>query len=193
MLQPKEPRYAADRKEFEVAATALGKKLLFFDVADERDFQAAFTAAARQNVGMLILHNDPFFNSHRDQLVSLAARYAVPTNHELREFVTLGGLRSAGQARARDNEGETIFDAVDAGDVFRCHAQCRPLPLVGKNPGKRRDSIAHVDVDIIHRDLEAKEKCLAHVVGAKTLRAYDRSDVLEKRRIIMDAWADYCG
>jgi putative ABC transport system substrate-binding protein len=94
--RPKEPRYAADRKEFEAAATALGRKLMFFDVADERDFRAAFAAAARQNVGMLILHNDPFFNNRRAELVSLAARYAVPTNYELREFVALGGLISYG-------------------------------------------------------------------------------------------------
>jgi putative ABC transport system substrate-binding protein len=94
--RPKEPRYAADRKELEAAATALRRKLLFFDVAGERDFQAAFAAAARQNVGMLIMHNDPFFNSHRAGLVSLAARYAVPTVFELREFVVLGGLISYG-------------------------------------------------------------------------------------------------
>ena len=94
--RPREPRYAADRKELETAAMALRRKLLFFDVASERDFQAAFTAAARQNVGMLILHNDPFFNAHRDAIVSLAARHVVPAIYELREFVTLGGLISYG-------------------------------------------------------------------------------------------------
>jgi len=94
--RPREPRYAADRKELEAAATALRRKLLFFDVAGERDFQAAFAAAARQNVGTLIMHNDPFFNSHRAGLVSLAARHAVPTIYELREFVALGGLISYG-------------------------------------------------------------------------------------------------
>src|SRR5436190_534859 len=44
--RPTEPRYAADRKELEAAAMALGRKLLFFDVAGERDFQGAFAAAA---------------------------------------------------------------------------------------------------------------------------------------------------
>jgi putative tryptophan/tyrosine transport system substrate-binding protein len=94
--RPREPRYAADRKELEAAASALRRKLLFFDVASERDFQGAFTAAARQHVGMLIMHNDPYFNSHRDALVSLAARHAVPAIYELREFVALGGLMSYG-------------------------------------------------------------------------------------------------
>jgi integrase len=36
------------------------------------------------------------------------------------------------------------------------------------------------------------EKCLAHLVGSKTRRAYDRDDSLEERGPIMDAWADYC-
>jgi putative ABC transport system substrate-binding protein len=94
--RPREPRYAADRKELEAAATALQRKLLFFDVASERDLQAAFTTAARQNVGMLIVHNDPLFNTHRDAVVSLAARHAVPTIYEAREPVTLGGLISYG-------------------------------------------------------------------------------------------------
>ena len=36
------------------------------------------------------------FNSRRDQLVALAARYAVPTMHEWRESVEAGGLISCG-------------------------------------------------------------------------------------------------
>jgi len=94
--RPSEPRYAADRKEFEAAAAALGRKALFIDVAGARDFDAAFAAAARQHIGVLMMHNDPFFNSHRNELIALAARYAVPTVYELREFVTSGGLMSYG-------------------------------------------------------------------------------------------------
>ena len=37
---------------------------------------------------------DPFFNSRRERLVALAARYAVPTMHEWRESVAAGGLIS---------------------------------------------------------------------------------------------------
>jgi putative ABC transport system substrate-binding protein len=94
--RPKEPRYAADRTEIEAAAAVLGRKLLFFDVADERDLDAAFAAARRQHIGALIMHNDPYFNSHRNELIASAARHAVPTVYELREFVTPGGLISYG-------------------------------------------------------------------------------------------------
>ncbi len=39
---------------------------------------------------------------------------------------------------------------------------------------------------------EIAEKALAHAVGDDTERAYQRGDLLEKRRKLMDAWAAYC-
>jgi integrase len=42
------------------------------------------------------------------------------------------------------------------------------------------------------KDNQLAEFCLAHVVGDAAERAYRRSDVLERRRILMLAWSDYC-
>ena len=39
---------------------------------------------------------------------------------------------------------------------------------------------------------EVTESALAHVIGDKAEQAYRRSDALEKRRKLMDAWAQYC-
>ena len=39
---------------------------------------------------------------------------------------------------------------------------------------------------------EVAEKCLAHQVGNLVERSYARSDLLEKRRILMEHWARYC-
>ncbi len=39
---------------------------------------------------------------------------------------------------------------------------------------------------------EVVEMALAHVVGNKVEAAYRRGDLFEKRRRLMDAWADYC-
>ena len=36
------------------------------------------------------------------------------------------------------------------------------------------------------------EAALAHVFGDKTEAAYQRGDLLEKRRLLMQAWAEYC-
>jgi integrase len=39
---------------------------------------------------------------------------------------------------------------------------------------------------------ELIETALAHVIGDKAEQAYRRSDALEKRRDLMEAWANYC-
>ena len=39
---------------------------------------------------------------------------------------------------------------------------------------------------------EVAEAALAHVIGDKAEAAYRRSDALDKRRRLMDAWAAYC-
>ena len=38
---------------------------------------------------------------------------------------------------------------------------------------------------------EVAEACLAHVTGNIVRRAYQRSELLEKRRPVMQAWCDY--
>jgi integrase len=39
---------------------------------------------------------------------------------------------------------------------------------------------------------EVVELCLSHVQGDPLERAYQRGDILEKRRQLMQAWADFC-
>jgi integrase len=39
---------------------------------------------------------------------------------------------------------------------------------------------------------EVIEKSLAHLIGDETERAYDRGDLFEKRRKLMDAWGAFC-
>jgi integrase len=43
-----------------------------------------------------------------------------------------------------------------------------------------------------HFPREIAEAALAHVIGDKAEAAYRRGDALEKRRTMMEAWADYC-
>ena len=50
----------------------------------------------KRRIGALVVSGDIFFNSRRDQIVALAARHAVPTIYEWRDFVTAGGLMNYG-------------------------------------------------------------------------------------------------
>jgi putative tryptophan/tyrosine transport system substrate-binding protein len=78
------------------AASAIGRQILVVTASSESDFEAAFATIAQHRAGALLVANDIFFNSMRDRLVALAARYRVPAMYEFREFAAAGGLMSYG-------------------------------------------------------------------------------------------------
>ncbi|HEX3417212.1 MAG TPA: site-specific integrase [Stellaceae bacterium] len=45
--------------------------------------------------------------------------------------------------------------------------------------------------DVAHVPFEVAEGCLSHKIGSTVSRAYARSDMLERRRPVMAAWANY--
>ena len=89
------------RREVEQAARTLGFELVMLDVSSEREFEAAFATFAQQRAGALVVSPEALFTSHREYLVYLAARQAVPVIYHLREAVLAGGLMSYG-ASLRD-------------------------------------------------------------------------------------------
>jgi putative ABC transport system substrate-binding protein len=84
-------------REVQEAARAKGVQLQILKASSESEIDAAF--ASPSQAGALLVGNDPFFMSRREQLVALAARYAVPAMYEWREFVAAGGLISYGTSR----------------------------------------------------------------------------------------------
>ena len=48
------------------------------------------------------------------------------------------------------------------------------------------------DGNVTNFPREITEMALSHVIGDKAEQAYRRSDALDKRRKLMDAWANYC-
>ena len=54
-----------------------------------------------------------------------------------------------------------------------------------------RSSFADFVRECTNTEPEIRELCLAHQVGDATMRAYSRSQLLEKRRIVMEQWASY--
>ena len=50
----------------------------------------------KRQAGALVVMPDPFFFARLEQLIALAARYALPTIYPFREFAVAGGLMSYG-------------------------------------------------------------------------------------------------
>ena len=65
------------------------------------NFEPAFAALAQQRIGGLLVMNAPVFFTNRERLAALAARHAIPTIYDRREFALDGGLLSYG-ASTRD-------------------------------------------------------------------------------------------
>ena len=55
-------------------------------------------ALANLHADALVAGDDTFFTSRREQIVALAARYAVPAIYQFREFTAAGGLISYGSS-----------------------------------------------------------------------------------------------
>jgi len=96
LVNPNNPRaepLIADMKE---AARTKGVQIPILKAGTEGEIDAAFASLVELRAGALVVGNDPFFNSRREQLVALASRHAVPAIYEWREFAAAGGLISYG-------------------------------------------------------------------------------------------------
>jgi putative ABC transport system substrate-binding protein len=82
------------------AARALDRNLVIVSASTQSEIDAAFATIAQQKASALVVGGDPFLNSRRDQIVALAARYAIPAIYEGRAFAEAGGLMSYGASLA---------------------------------------------------------------------------------------------
>jgi putative ABC transport system substrate-binding protein len=96
LVRPNTPETEAERRNVLAAAQATGQQLLLFDASTEPEIAAAFKDAAQRGAGALLVGSGPFFNSQREYIVSMAARYALPAMFNIAEAVAAGGLISYG-------------------------------------------------------------------------------------------------
>ena len=90
------PNAEHQAKDLEAAARILGPKLVVLAGSNEREIDGSFATFAERQIGALVVTADGFLISRRDQIVTLAARYAVPTMYPLSQYVATGGLMSYG-------------------------------------------------------------------------------------------------
>jgi putative ABC transport system substrate-binding protein len=85
LQNPKRPAVQDRLSSLQAAARSIGQQIQVFYVSNERNFDTTFSHVAQSGAGALVVGADAFFNSRRDQLVGLAARYGIPAIYETRE------------------------------------------------------------------------------------------------------------
>jgi putative ABC transport system substrate-binding protein len=100
LQDPRSPTAELDTTEVLGVAGGIGVKIQMLHAVTEGEIDSAFVSLAQTRTGALLVPDDIFFNDRITQLVTLAARYAVPTVYSIREFPLAGGLMSYGISRA---------------------------------------------------------------------------------------------
>jgi putative ABC transport system substrate-binding protein len=94
LVNPDNPNTEAERRDVQAAALAIGQQLIFLNARSVRDIETAFATFVQAGAGALHAGGGAFMNSHRERIVALAARHALPTSYGQRESVLAGGLMS---------------------------------------------------------------------------------------------------
>ena len=96
LANPNTTETETERTDVQAAAQAIGMQLIVADVSSDRDIEPALAALVQRGIGALLVGAGGFMTSHRERIVALATRHALPAMYGLREFVAAGGLMSYG-------------------------------------------------------------------------------------------------
>jgi putative tryptophan/tyrosine transport system substrate-binding protein len=97
LVNPANPSFARiETRDLHVAAGVLGVHILVLNGGTASDIAGAFATLVEQQAGALLISADAWFIAARDQIISLAACYAIPTMFGDRTSTIAGGLLSYG-------------------------------------------------------------------------------------------------
>jgi len=98
--------------------------------------------------------------------------------------------------RVSDAPGAHVFPGAREGAALSNMALIMVLRRMGRTditPHGFRSSFRDWVREATAYPAEVAEAALAHTIADKTVAAYARGDLIEKRRRLMDEWADFCG
>jgi putative tryptophan/tyrosine transport system substrate-binding protein len=99
LVNPHSPNTEAERRDVQSAALAVGQHLIALDVSSDRDVESTFATLVQRGISALFVGAGAFTFGHREQLVALAARYALPASYANPDSVLSGGLMSYGPSQ----------------------------------------------------------------------------------------------
>jgi putative tryptophan/tyrosine transport system substrate-binding protein len=96
LLNSKSPSSETQSRDVQAAARAMGQRIYSLDATSESEIDTAFATLVQQRAGGLLLGADQLFQVHREQIIALASRHAIPTMYWDRDYPARGGLISYG-------------------------------------------------------------------------------------------------
>ena len=99
LVNPNTDETETERRDVQAAAQAMGQQLVVVDVHSSSDIETAFATFVQRGAGALLAGSGPFLSSHRERVVALAARHALPASYSLRQSADIGGLMSYGTSQ----------------------------------------------------------------------------------------------
>jgi putative tryptophan/tyrosine transport system substrate-binding protein len=82
--------------ELQMAASAIGQQIEVVTASKNSDIDGAFATFTKNRTDAFLISPEALFVTRRVQLVTLAARHALPALYHRREFTDAGGLMSYG-------------------------------------------------------------------------------------------------
>ena len=96
LVNPKNQNVKSHQEQADTAARSLKLRLTTLTASTASEIEPAFALAREKSLAAVLLGDDPFFFSNRQQLVRAAVRYRMPTMYYVRDFTDIGGLISYG-------------------------------------------------------------------------------------------------
>ena len=92
LVNPTSPNAETVAADLQAAARARGLQFHIVEASNQHDIDAAFATVVGRGAGALVVGNDPYFTSRRDQFVGLAIRHALPVIYSARSPSQLEAL-----------------------------------------------------------------------------------------------------
>jgi putative ABC transport system substrate-binding protein len=103
------PQTDDETRDLKAAARLFGVAVEILYASNPTDIEQAFAGILNKRAGALVVSGETFFLTQSNLIVSLAARYSVPTIYAYRESSVAGGLMSYGASISEEHRQGGVY------------------------------------------------------------------------------------
>jgi putative ABC transport system substrate-binding protein len=100
LIDPNYQQAEDQAREIREAAQTLDLQIEIAYAGKDHELEPALATLAQQHAAALLVTADPFFDTRRESIIALAARFRLPAIYQFREYAAAGGLMSYGVSLA---------------------------------------------------------------------------------------------